>query len=202
MTRLALVPATVAVCLALTGCREKPTTGKPGAPGQPETVDIGTPFPAEPYPPAKTGERPADPITIPLATVVIRDKSEVSATVDGRVVFVGKAVPGGEAMRLSAEAARVGEEVMLQRDSEVWSNPREENTEKKWFRRLIPGRWVRAGEPIVFLDDDQAFIDYKGAKAKAASAVKVAEAYANTLTSLTVLLKQMERGRGSGAVTD
>src|SRR5262249_3463379 len=122
------------------------------------------------------------------ATVVIRDKSEVSATVDGRVVFVGSAVPGAEAMRL--------------RDNEVWTNPRDLNVEKTWYRRLIPGRWVRAGEPIVFLDDDQAFTDLKGAKAKATSAVKVAKAYANTLHSLTLILEQMSKGRRTGAVTD
>src|SRR5262245_25475415 len=135
MTRLALVPAALAACLALTGCKDKPTNGKPGSAGtEPPVVDIGTPFPAEAYPAAKTGERAPDPITVPLATVVIRDKSEVSATVDGRVVFVGSAVPGAEAMRL--------------RDNEVWTNPRDLNVEKTWYRRLIPGRWVRAGEPI------------------------------------------------------
>src|SRR5262245_36661160 len=180
MTRLALVPAALAACLALTGCKDKSTNGKPGSTGTEPPVEIGTPFPAEPYPPAKTGERPADPIIVPLATVVIRDKSEVSATVDGRVVFVGSAVPGAEAMRL--------------RDNEVWSSPRDLNVEKIWYRRLIPGRWVKAGEPIVFLDDDQAYIDLTGAKAKYEAAVKVAEAYADTLTSLTKILDQEADG--------
>jgi biotin carboxyl carrier protein len=186
--RLALVSAAVVACLAFTGCNNKPVAAKPE---DPTSIDqpVGTLLYKGEYSPAKTGDRTPDPITVPLATVVIRDKSEVNATVDGRIAFVGSSVQPAEARRLGS--------------NEVWYNPRDEKkADKEWYSRLIPGRWVKAGDPIAFLDDEQAYIEYEAALMKAEGARSAAQSYEKTTQKLWEIVEKTKEGVRRGIVPE
>ncbi|HKB04720.1 MAG TPA: HlyD family efflux transporter periplasmic adaptor subunit, partial [Gemmataceae bacterium] len=186
--RLALLSTAVAACLAFTGCDKKTVSGKPEDPNLTDKP-VGTLLYTGTYPQAKIGDRPADPVIVPLATVVVRDKSEVTATVDGRIAFVGSPVAGAEARRLNV--------------NEVWYTPRDEkNVDKQWYRRLIPGRWVKAGDPIAFLDDDQAWIEYQGALIKAEGAKTAAVQYEETTKKLKQIVEKTAEGVRRGIVPE
>ncbi|MBO0700625.1 MAG: HlyD family efflux transporter periplasmic adaptor subunit, partial [Zavarzinella sp.] len=190
MTRRLLAVSTAVACLALAACDSKKSTpNKNGAGGggdEPSaTVEIGGPlFPAAGYKPAQTGARTPDPVTVPMANVVILHKVDLPSEVDGAVRWVGVEVDAAEAGRLNP--------------ADVFQHPRD----NRLFRRLVPGDFVKRNQIVALLDDDQAFTEWRSASTKASVAAESAKAYAVTVVKLGDIVKKTAEGVRRGIVPD
>ena len=70
----------------------------------------------------------------------------------------------------------------------------------KLYRRLVPGDFVKRDQAVALLDDEQAFLDYQGAKTKADAAKQSATSYEDTVYQLKQIVAQEEEGVVKGAV--
>ncbi|HKB04075.1 MAG TPA: HlyD family efflux transporter periplasmic adaptor subunit, partial [Gemmataceae bacterium] len=186
MTRRLFAASLAVACLALAACdNKKPTNNKNGTTDDnpSDNVDIGNPlFAPAPYKPAQAGARAPDPVTVPMANVVILRKVDLPSEVDGAVRWVGVEVDEATAAGLPP--------------TDVFRNPRD----KKAYRRLVPGEFVKRGQIVAFLDDDQAFIEWQGANTKAKAAKDSAAAYVRTVEKLRQIVQQQREGAQKGIV--
>jgi WD40 repeat protein len=186
MTRR-LLAATVAVAfLSFAACDSKKTTGKVNGNGSDalvEPVNTGTQLWAyADYRPAKAEGRTPDPITVPMANVVILRKLDLPSRVDGTVLWIGTEVTPAEAGKLDK--------------ADVFHNPRT----KKVYRRLRPGDLVKRDQVIAMLDDEQAYLEFQGADTKARTAAESAKAYEETVKKLKQIVEQERIGAKTGSV--
>jgi len=175
MTRRLLAAAAAVAFLAVAACDGKKTTPK-GSPS-PDSTDPGPQFfvPAA-YRPAQTGDRSSDPIMVPMASVVIVNKADVSSRVDGTILWVGTPFDAANSPAL--------------KDDDKFTHPRD----KKVYRRLMPGDIVKKDQIIALLDDEQAFVEHRGAVAKLKAAQEEAKAYEETVKNLIKIVEQEEDG--------
>jgi len=180
MSRRHLAAAAVA-CLAVTACDGKKTT--PNGQKNIETTETGPALfvPAE-YRPAQTGDHSSDPVMVPMASVVIRDKADVSSRVDGTILWVGTPFDAANSPAL--------------KDTDKFTHPRD----KTVYRRLMPGDIVKKDQVIGLLDDEQAFVEHRGAVAKLKAAQDEAAAYVETVKNLAKIVEQEAAGLRTGAV--
>jgi WD40 repeat protein len=193
MTRRLPAALVAAACLAVAACDKSPKTPK-GNSGNgdnptPETTNVGGPlWKYDDYRPARAEGRSADdPITVPQANVVITRKLDLASRVDGTVLWIGQPIDEAAAKRMADDPKTSGD---------VFQHPRD----KKWYRRLLPGDLVKRDQVIAFLDDEQAFLEYKGANTKADAAKKSAVAYKDTVTQLNLIVVQERDGVDRGIV--
>jgi WD40 repeat protein len=182
MTSRLLIASFAVAAIAFTGCTDKKTTNGNGNGEQP-SADIGSALfqPAE-YRPVATGDFGADPITVPLANVVILRKLDLPSDVDGIIRWVGVEID-------DAGAAKLGK-------ADVFRHPRD----NRLFRRLIPGDVIERNQLVVLLDDDMAFFEHKAAATKADAAVKSANSYQETVKKLEEIVAQTKDGVDRGIV--
>jgi WD40 repeat protein len=177
MTRRYLAAATALACFAVAAC-----DGKKSNPSNPktngETTEPGAALfeRAEYRKVVATGERAADPVTVPMASVVILNKADVPSRVDGTVLWVGVEVDAATAARLPAK--------------NKFTHPRD----NKVYRRLLPGDWVKRDQLVALLDDEHAFIDWEGANIKAEAAKESAKSYGETVIELTKIVQKTREG--------
>jgi WD40 repeat protein len=180
MTRRLLAASVAVACLAFAACNDKRTNGttKPAGEGGGEGSDkVGGPlFQYAEFRPARAEGRAPDAVTVPMATVVITNKTDLASRVDGTVLWIGVETS-------AADAAK-------QDPIDVFHHPRD----KKVYRRLLPGDLVKRDQVIVLLDDEQAFLEYQGAATKANSATESAGAYVKTVEKLKQLAVQAQQG--------
>jgi HlyD family secretion protein/WD domain, G-beta repeat len=179
MTRHLLAACVAAACLvAGTGCTDKRTTKPTGGGGAGDvTVNPGTPlFSYGPFRPAKAEGHTNDPITVPMANVVILRKLDLPSRVDGTVLWIGVETTVEDARRLNP--------------ADVFTHPRD----KKVYRRLQPGDLVKRDQVIAMLDDEQAYLEYQGADAKAKAAGESAKASEKTVVKLQQVVEQERLG--------
>jgi WD40 repeat protein len=178
--RLLAVFAAVAGLAALTGCPGPKTTngGKPPAENgvDPEKVGAALFAPAEYRPARAEGRTVADPVTVPMASVVILNKLDMPSRVDGTVLWLGVEIAPDAAARLNPK--------------DVYHHPRT----KKTYRRLLPGDLVSRDQVIAMLDDEQAFLEYQAANTKANAAKKSSVAYDTTVAKLGDIVRQTAEG--------
>lgn len=186
MTSRLIVAIFTAATLILAGCKDTKTTKQNGTNGSGTEVEtpFGTPLGSAPFGPAATPDSTPNPITVPLATVIILRKLDVSSEVDGAVKFIGVEISKDEADKLKS--------------ADVFKHPRDE----KWFRRLVPGNFVKRGQMIAMLDDEVAFYDWDGAKTKAEAAKDSAEAFKETIAQLNLLADQQRRAAATKIGTE
>jgi WD40 repeat protein len=166
-----LSAACVAVaCLSLAACNDKRTNKPPveGASDGSEKVGAEL-FTYAKYPEASTEGRGAEPITVPMANVVVLNKLDLPSRVDGTVLFVGVEITADEAGR--------------RKEGKYFH----ERTQK-WYRQLEPGNFVKKDQVVALLDDEQAFVEYQGAKTKADAAKKSAVSYEVTVRKLNEIV--------------
>jgi WD40 repeat protein len=187
MTRRLLAVSTAAACLALAACDKKPPTKNGATEGEnpSDKVEIGAPlFPAAEYKPAQTGARAPDPVTVPMANVVILRKLDLPSEVDGAVRWVGVEIDQATAARMNP--------------ADVFQHPRD----KRLFRRLVPGDFVKRDQVVALLDDDQAYTEWQSAATKASVALESAKAYAVTVQRLGEIVKKTAEGVRRGIVPE
>ena len=187
MTRRLLGAAAAVACLAvLTGCPgPKGTNGGKPSPETTEGRDPGAPlFAAKEYRPARTEGRAADPVTVPMANVVVVFKQDLPSRVDGTVQWLGVEVSADEAARLNPK--------------DVYHHPRD----KKTYRRLLPGDLVKRDQVVGILDDEQAFLEYQAANTKAKAAADSAKAYETTVKRLGEIVARSVEGVRKGIVPE
>jgi len=185
MTRRLLAASVAVACLSLAACNDKKTTGKVPVSGeQPaDETKAGAPLWAyADYRPAKAEGRTPDPITVPMANVVILRKLDLPSRVDGTVLWIGTEVPPAEAGKLDP--------------ADVFHNPRT----KKAYRRLRPGDFVKRDQVIAMLDDEQAYLEYQGADTKARTSAESAKTYEKTVGKLQQIVDQERVGARGGSV--
>ncbi len=173
----------VVAALTLAGCADKKTP--PGGSNGKDTdapVNIGTPLGTATYPPAATADATPNPVTVPFANVVILRKLDLPSEVDGVVKWIGVQVDGATAAKLSP--------------TDVFHHPRD----NKAYRRLIPGDFVKRDQIVALLDDEAAYIEWKGAETKAAAAKESAAAYVKTVEKLKQIVEQQRDGVQRGIV--
>jgi hypothetical protein len=188
MTRRFL-PALAAVAALVPAARtdSKKTAAANGNGDDPpaSAVNIGAPlFDRAEYKPVQAARGAADPITVPMANVVIKQKVDLPSEVDGVVRWVGVEIDEAAAARLQP--------------GDVFEHPRD----KKKYRRLVPGDIVRRGQVVAMLDDDVAFMEWKSAATKADVARRSAEAYAETVVQLDKIVIQQRQGVQKGIVPE
>ena len=171
-----LLAAVGAACLAVVACNGTKTTppgdgDKPPVVG-PDTRDIGTQLYDAPFRPAKAGERPVDPISLPQAQALVLDKLDLAAKVDGTIWWIGLETT-------QAEASAAGLEKV-----DLYTHPRT----KKLYRRLKPGDDVTPGQVLVFMDDSRAYSDLETAEI----ALRVARDEADSAVKTGSKLKEVE----------
>jgi WD40 repeat protein len=181
MARRILAALVAVACLSFAACKpDKPTGGNKPANengGSEGSANVGGPlFQYAEFRPAHTEGRAPDPVTVPMANVVILRKTDLASRVDGTVLFIGVETTGEEAARLNP--------------ADVFRNPRD----KKVYRRLQPGNLVTRDKVVALLDDEQAFLEFTGASTKAASAKASAEAYKLTVAKLREIVRQTQDG--------
>jgi hypothetical protein len=186
MTARLLIACFAVTAVALTGCTDKKgTNGKGNGDQSSEKAEIGAALfaPAE-YRPVATGDLGMDPITVPLANVVILRKLDLPSDVDGIVRWVGVEIDDAAAAKLNK--------------GDVFRHPRD----KRIFRRLIPGDFVERNQLVAILDDDIAFYAHKSAFTKAEAARKSAEAYVVTVNKLKEIVAKTAEGVRKGIVPE
>ncbi|HVK13146.1 MAG TPA: hypothetical protein VM597_30615 [Gemmataceae bacterium] len=178
-----LLAAAGAICLATVACNgQKPTTapvGEKSGGAVADARDIGQPLSEAPFRPAKAGDRPPEPITLPLAQALVLDKLELSAKVDGTIWWIG-------AETTPADAAAAGIEKV-----DLYTHPRT----KKVYRRLKPGDDVTPGQVLVLMDDSRAQADYESARI----ALKVAQQQVRAARETVVKVREIEAKTRDGA---
>ena len=185
MTRHLLPAADAVACLvAQTGCpgsrQTKPngdTAITPDAPNPGAAL-----FPAADYRPAHADGRVAEPITVPMANVVILHKLDRASRVDGTVLWMGVETDEPTAAKLNP--------------ADVFHHPRD----KKVYRRLGPGDMVKRDQVVALLDDEQAWLEFQGATTKATSSRASAIAYEGTVKKLGEIVDQTREGVRKGIV--
>ncbi|HEY1381046.1 MAG TPA: hypothetical protein VGF55_29880, partial [Gemmataceae bacterium] len=185
MTRRFLAAAVAVACLSLAACNDKKTTGKAPANGEApgEAANPGAAlWTYADYRPAKAEGRTPDPITVPMANVVILRKLDLPSRVDGTVLWIGTEVTPAEAGKLDP--------------GDIFNNPRT----KKVYRRLRPGDIVKRDQVVAMLDDEQAFIEYEGADTKAKTSIESAKASEKTVEKLKQIVDQERNGVRTGVV--
>jgi hypothetical protein len=186
MTRRLLAAFVALACLTFAACNDKKPTSKTngnGGEAPTEVVDPGKPLWAyAPYREAKAEGRTPDPITVPMANVVILRKLDLPSRVDGTILWIGQEVTAAEAGKLDP--------------ADVYHHPRD----KKVYRRLRPGDLVKRDQVIAMLDDEQAYLEYEGAATKAETATESAKAYEKTVEKLKQIVEQERIGVISGTV--
>ena len=161
--------------LALVGCDSKPS-GTTGKDTDPKEVKLGTLIITKPdYPQAATPDATPNPITVPLANVIVIRKLDLSPEVDGAIKWIGVETDETTASKLEKK------DVYTSRDNIK-------------YRRLEPGDIVKRGQIIAFLDDEQAYLQHKAAAAKAVAAKDAAKAYETTVSKLKEIVAQTEDG--------
>jgi len=190
MTRRLPAALVAVACLAVAACNDKKTNsnGKPA-----ETTDTVNPgaalFKYAAYTPAQVGNRsPAEPITVPMANVVILRKLDLASRVDGTILWIGLPVDKATADRMKADPMRKGD---------VFQHPRNKDL---WYRRLLPGDIVQPDQTVVLLEDEQAYLEYQGANTKAEAAKASATAYEETVKELRQIVEQTRSGVEKGIV--
>jgi WD40 repeat protein len=190
MTRRLPAALVAAACLvALAGCTDKKTNGtKPaGENGSGEGADPGAPlFKYAKYPDARTeGPAAGEPITVPAATVTVLYKLDLASRVDGTLLWVGLPIDPATAAQMTKT-----------NKADVFRHPRD----NKWYRRLLPGDMVNRDQVIVMLEDEQAFLEHKGAATKADAAKNSAIAYEETVKQLNLIVEQTKEGVDRGII--
>ena len=177
MTRRLLAVAVAFTCLAVAACSDKGTQPKSAGTPDPTIVDPGAAlFERAEYRKVHAAARAADPIAVPMASVVILRKADVPSRVDGTVLWVGVEADQAAADKLGA--------------TEKYTHPRE----PKVYRRLQPGDFVKRGQLIALLDDEHSFIDYQSALTKETVAKESAKAYKVTVTKLGQIVTKTADG--------
>jgi WD domain, G-beta repeat len=185
MTRRYLAAATALACFAIAACDGKKTTPSNSNNSPGESAEPGAAlFERAEYRKVHTGERAADPITVPMASVVILRKVDVPSRVDGTILWVGFEVDNATAAKLAA-----GDKFVHPRD-------------KKVYRRLLPGDWVKQDQLVAILDDEHAFIDWEGANVKAEAAKDSAKSYGETVVELRKIVQKTREGVMRGVVPE
>jgi WD40 repeat protein len=183
MTRRYLAAATAIACLALAACdgkKSNPSNGK--SPG--ESTEPGAAlFERAEYRKPHSAERAADPITVPMASVVILNKADVPSRVDGTVLWLGVEVDNATAAKLPAK------DKFTYRDNKV-------------YRRLLPGDWVKRDQVVALLDDEHAFIEWEGSNIKAVAAKDSAKSYGETVIELKRIVQKTHEGVLKGIVPE
>src|SRR5262249_39524853 len=180
MTRRLLAAAAVAF-LAVAACDGKKTT--PNGPKPSDSVEPGVAlFVYADYSKAQTGDRSADPIMVRWASVVILKKADVPSGVDGTIWWVGTEFDAATSPAL--------------KPTDKFTHPRD----KKVYRRIMPGDFVKKDQVIGLLDDEQAFVEHRGALAKQKAAQEEAKAYEETVKNLGKIVEQEAMGLRTGAV--
>src|SRR4051812_1478107 len=173
MTRRLSAACVAVACLSLAACTDKRTTSKNngnGGEGPSDAVNPGAPlFKYAEYSPARAEGRGAEPVTVPMANVVVLNKLDLPSRVDGTVLWVGVEITADEAAKLKT------------------GKYYHERT-KTWYRRLEPGNFVKQDQVVALLDDEQAFVEYQGASTKAEAAKKSAVAYEETVKKLNEIV--------------
>ena len=150
-------------------CNQSKPTGANKSNDEPTAVEVGAWLPAAEY---ANNPQPdtlrAVPVTVPLAHVVILHKIDLPSKVDGNVRWLGVETTRAEATQLKLEPR------------DLFENPRD----KKMYRRLKPGDMVKRDQVIGLLDDDQAFVESTGAKARFEAGSEEAKAYRGTAAIL------------------
>ena len=135
MTRRLSAALVAVACLSFAACTDKKTTSRTsGSRGRrPERRRQPRRLPSSPTP---TTVRPrrrataAEPITVPMANVVILNKLDLPSRVDGTILWVGVETTAAEAARLNP--------------ADVFLHPRD----KKMYRRLLPGDFVKRDQVV------------------------------------------------------
>lgn len=140
------------------------------------SIDPGSLLYTAEYRPALAASNAIDPIGVPSARVVILRKLDLPARVDGTINWIGTEISEDEALKL--------------KPVDVFRSPRD----KKYYRRLSPGDWVKSDQVVALMDDEQAYIEKEGASKKAQAATDEADAYAKTVTKLGEIVKLTEDG--------
>jgi WD40 repeat protein len=175
--------------LAVTACNNKPTApvnGEKSTTTGTDTRDIGQQLYDAPFRPAKAGDRPAEPITLPQAQALVLDKLELSAKVDGTIWWIGLETT-------QAEATAAGIEKV-----DLYTHPRN----KKLYRRLKPGDDVNPGQVLVLMDDARANADYDSARIASNVAKKEARAAQETVQKLREIERKTRDGYNRSVVPD
>ena len=173
------MPASVAVAglFAVLGCTPSKPTGSSKPSETVEAANIGSPlFAYAEYRPAKTAGTAPEPITVPMGNVVIRNKLDLASRVDGTILWMGVETDEATAAKLNP--------------ADVFRHPRD----KKIYRRLLPGDYVKRDQVVALLDDEQAFLEFKGAATKAKTAKDSAKAYEETVVQLKLIVTQTRDG--------
>jgi WD40 repeat protein len=184
MTRRLSAALVAVACLAVAACTDKKTSNGAKPPESSDAVNPGAElFKYAGYPKAQLGGRSAaEPITVPMANVVILRKLDLASRVDGTILWIGLPVEKATAERIKADPMRKGE---------VFQHPRNKDL---WYRRLLPGDLVQPDQTVVLLEDEQAFLEYQGANTKAEAAAKSAKAYETTVAKLKEIVNQTRDG--------
>ena len=139
-----LLASFAAAAFVLSGCSDKPKNTKPDGDGVVVETKIGSPLvAASEYRPATVAPGGNEPVTVPLANVVILRKLDLPSKVDGTLLWVGVKTDEASAAKLKPQ--------------DVFSNPRD----KKIYRRLVPGDYVKRDQVVALLDDEQAYIEFR-----------------------------------------
>jgi WD40 repeat protein len=178
MTSRLIVAVFAAAALTLTGCpkEKKPTSPVSVDGGDDPTKPIGALLGSAAYPPAMTPDATPNPITVPLANVVILYKVDLPSEVDGAAKWIGVECDAATAAKLSPV--------------DVFKHPRD----NKIYRRLQPGDFVKRDQIVAMLDDEAAYYDWKGADTKATAAKESAAAYGRTVKELEKIVDQQKDG--------
>jgi WD40 repeat protein len=185
-----LLAAVGTACLAVAACNQKPTAPVNGeknpTPTGPDSRDIGQQLYDAPFRPAKTGDRPAEPITLPQAQALVLDKVELSAKVDGTIWWIGL-----ETTQAEASAAGIDK-------IDLYTHPRT----KKLYRRLKLGDNVARGQVLVLMDDSRANADFETARIASNVAKKEFRAAQETVQKLKEIERKTRDGYNRNVVPD
>lgn len=149
-----------------------------------DATDIGQQLYSGEYKAAHSGDRPADPLTIPLANVMVLDKLELSSKVEGTIWCVGVEIPETEAEKYTKE--------------DVFRHPRE----KKTYRRLKPGEIVARDQMVVLMDDVRAYTDYDAAQKISEAATAEASAADRTVENLDKIVQRTLDGYNRNVIPE
>lgn len=185
MTRRIIAASFAITCLSIAACTDKGTGSRKGDDKGSESTEPGPAlFAATDFQPAKIGARTPEPVTVPLANVVILRKLDLPSKVDGTIAWVGVETDAATAAKLSP--------------GDVYRHPRD----KKIYRRMVPGMLVKRDQVVGLLDDEQAFIEWSAANTKADAAKKSAVSYEDTVTQLKLIVEKTAEGVRKGIVPE
>jgi WD40 repeat protein len=175
----------VLASFVLVGCDTKsPTNGDKGTNGPSEVKTGPVLATTTEIRPAATPDATPNPVTVPLANVVVLRKLDLSPEVDGAVKWIGVEIDEATAAKLDPV--------------NVYRHVRDKK--ETIYGRLKPGVIVKRGQVIALLDDEQAYLQWKAATAKAAAAKTSAEAYEVTVAKLKEIVTQTADGVARGII--